>query len=214
MSDKEARATGAGDSIEVDGKTWHLVPLRMTQLHEIQRKALASYRSSYLQTFADNAKLLGDAGEGLLASKLEEVAKWDVSDLPVKYANNCENVPINNKLVATIRQELELSDEECAEFIKDEKKAKQRLAGLLDQGLLTLDQVKKATGVVPRRIRAHYDMWWATATHEGRIATIVASLLRHHPNVTKTDIQDWSLHAMIDAVSMIESLTAPTVGNT
>lgn len=214
MSDKEARATGAGDSIEVDGKTWHLVPLRMTQLHEIQRKALASYRSSYLQTFADNAKLLGDAGEGLLASKLEEVAKWDVSDLPAKYAHSCENVPINNKLVEMVRIELQLSDDECAEFSKDEKKAKMRLAGLLDQGLVTVEQVKKATGSTPRRIRAHYDMWWATATHEGRIATIVASLLRHHPTVTKTDIQDWSLHAMIDAVSMIESLTAPTVGNT
>lgn len=214
MSDKEARATGAGDSIEVDGKTWHLVPLRMTQLHEIQRKALASYRSSYLQTFADNAKLLGDAGEGLLASKLEEVAKWDVSDLPAKYAHSCDLVTVTTALIDLVVSTLEIEGDEAEKTAKNEKRIRQLTSVLLDNGMLTVDQVVKATNTTPRRIRGAYDMWWITATHEGRSAALLASLQRHHPDVTKVHIQDWPLPTIIEAVSIIEKLTAPEVGNT
>ena len=214
MSDKEARATGAGDSIEVNGKTWHLVPLRMTQLHEIQRKALSSYKSSYLQTYAENAKLLGQDAHALLERKLEEVAKWDVSALPAKFAHSCEHIPVNNKILELLKQTLDLSDEEVTALSKNEKNVRGRLTILLDQEMITIAQIEKATKETPRRVRAHYDMWWASATHEGRISTIVASLQRHHPNVTKEDIQDWPIDSMIEAVNIIELLTAPQVGNT
>ena len=44
MAEREARVLGAGDEVEVDGKAYHLAPVQMRELQEIQREAVKFYK--------------------------------------------------------------------------------------------------------------------------------------------------------------------------
>src|SRR5690554_3468201 len=105
MSDALARVTGAGVSLNVNGKEYQLRPVGLRQLQELQKEALRYYKRQYLQTFADAAALMGNGtSEKLLAEKIEECARWDVCDLPEQNAYDAEQVPINEQVLSWLRE--------------------------------------------------------------------------------------------------------------
>ena len=90
-TEAEARALGSGDTIEImeDGKSkkYTLRPIVVQNLCDLERMALNDHKKSYLSTYADNtASLFKDVKDfdiySLLREKLEEVANWDLSNLP------------------------------------------------------------------------------------------------------------------------------------
>ena len=208
MSDAEARAFAAGDTVEVQGKQFKVVPLNMQQLHEIQRAAVKSYKREYLSTFAENLDLLPkDQAAGMMADKLEETAKWDISDLPVKMSYAVGSVPMNDKLVKLLRAEYgDLPDGETAR--------RAVLATSLDSGAVSPTDVQKVTGTRPRRVRVPYDSWWVTASYDGMITLVWASVTKNHPKTTKEQIGGWPLAKLAEAARLVEHLTSPAVGNT
>lgn len=207
MGDKEARVLGAADTIEVDGREFRISPVGMRQLHEVQRAAVKYYKREYLTTWSDNADLLpaGQRAE-LLQKKLDEVARWDVGNLPIKLAYDTRNVAINEKLKAALEDEFD-------EVPESELGIRLLLAAALDREVISASDVAKLTGTYPRKARIPYDSWWVTAVREGMIAFVLASL-HAHPEVKKEDVEGWPLAKIVEASRLAESLTAPAVGNT
>ena len=208
MSDKEARALGAGDAINVNGKEYRISPVGMRQLHEVQRAAVKYYKREYLSTYSENLDLIPDGQRAeLLRVKFDEVAKWDVGNLPVRLAYDVRSVPINAKIRAVL-------EDEFNELPENEQEVRHLLAAALDRELISFDDVVKLTGVRPRKARIPYDSWWVTAVREGMVTLVLASLKEHHPDVRKDDVEGWPLSKIVQAARLSESLTAPALGNT
>jgi len=209
MSDKEARALGAGDSIEVDGKEIRISPVGMQQLHEVQRAAVKYFKREYLTTFAENLDLLPEPDrQQIMLKKMEDVARWDVGNLPVRTSYDVSLVPVNNAdLVA-------LMTKEYGDLPESEMSRRAILATALDAGIIDCDDVLKLTGARPKKFRVPYDSWWVTAVKEGMVAFVLSSIKKHHPDITKDAIWGWPMHKIIQAARMAESLTAPALGNT
>ena len=208
MADAEARALGAGNTIDVDGKQYKILPIGMRQLHEVQRTAVGYYKREYLRTYAENMDFLPpDRAADLIERKMEEVARWDVGDLPVKMAYDVRGVPLNAKLVDALETEYgELPEGDGAKYAV--------LSSALDAGKIDADQVEKLTKVRPRRLRVPYDTWWVTACYEGMITFILTSLRASHPEATAAEVGAWPLPKIMEAARIVEGLTAPAVGNT
>lgn len=208
MSDALARTLAAGETIEVDGREYHLSPLDMGLLQEVQRCAVMAYRREYIETYAESVKYLPD-GQAVLARKIDEAARWDVTNLPPKVGHDTQAVPVTDAvrdLVNSIIPDLE-------EPIGDAG-IRGLLMKLLDSGEVTLDQVEKASGVRPIRGRVSYDTWWITSTYEGIITTVWAGLKPRHPEITREQVSRWPMHKLTQWAQRVEALTAPAVGNT
>lgn len=206
MSDREARVLGATQTITANGKTYTLYPLSMGTLASVQRAALRSYKRQYLETFIDMQSILP---EGRLETKLEEVARWDIKNLPQRLACSCKDVPITDaideKLVA-IFGDVALSQKSTA--------AKQQLlATAVDREDISTDEIAQLTGVRPRTAYVPYDMWWITAVHEGHIAFVHASLTEGSPNIPLSEVEKWSPFELITAARIVEGITRPAMGN-
>jgi phage pi2 protein 07 len=213
MSDKEARALGAGSSIVVGTEEYKLSPMTMRQLAELQKTAVAYYKRQYLQTYQENADLLGNQRDAVLAEKLDEVAKWDIDSIPQKIAYDTSKIVVTDKL----KQRIEalnggvVFDKEDA---KEDKRWKYILASLLDSGQMSAKEVETLTGSVPRRGSASYDMWWITGCPDGMISTVYESVRIHHPRIKKSDVSLWPMAKLMEASRIIDQLTTPDVGNT
>lgn len=207
MSDREARALAAGDTIDVAGKEFRISPVGMRQLHEVQRAAVKYYKREYLSTYADNMDLLPEKQRSeLMQRKFDEVAKWDVGNLPVKLAYDVRAVPINAKLKSVLEDEFD-------ELPEGETELRFLLASALDRELISVSDVMELTGVRPRKARIPYDSWWVTAVREGMVAFVLASL-QNHPEVKREDVERWPLHKIVQAAKLAERLTVPDLGNT
>lgn len=208
MSDQEARALGAGDFIEVNGKEFHISPIGMQQLHEIQRAAVAYYKREYLRTYAENLDLLPINGQSatLMERKLEEVAHWDIGKLPAKLAYDIRAVPISAGLVNRLV-------EEYGELPENEASRRALLATLLDSEKLTSDDIQTLTGTRPRRAKVPYDTWWVTAVFDGMITFVWWSVKVAHPEATKEQVGRWPLSKIVEAARMVEKVTAPSLKN-
>lgn len=206
MSDKEARVLGAGSLFRVGDQDYRLSPIGIGTLSEMQREALRAYKQRYLQTYVDLQEHLPP---GKLDSIIEEVARWDVDKLPAKRAFECSEVPINelvkNRLATFYGETVQQLKDRPLQFV---------LATALDEEKITLAEVKELTGVEPRSAMIPYDMWWATASHEGRILMLWCSLQKHHSNVTRKHVSEWDLAKIIEGSRTVEALTAPQAGNT
>lgn len=208
MSDKEARALAAGDVIDVNGKEYRISPVGMRQLHEVQREAVKYYKRQYLATYSENLDLFPEGQRAdLLAKKFDEVAKWDVGNLPVRLAYDVRAVPINEKIRSALEDEFD-------ELPENEVELRFLLAAALDRELISFDDVVKLTGIRPRKARIPYDSWWVTAVREGMIAFVAASLKANHPEATKADVEAWPLAKIVQAARLAESITSPDLGNT
>lgn len=208
MSDKEARALGAGDVITVNGNDYQVNPIGIRELAELQREAVKYYKRQYLQTFADNLDLLRNGhGDQLLQEKIEEVARWDVDDLPKKFAYDTSGIDVLGELAELLKQKYE-------QLPESESARQHLLATALDSGEISADDVEKMTTTRPRKYAVSYDMWWVTAIYDGLVSIAWMSLSRSNNGITKQDISVWPTRKIIEAGRLVESITSPAMGNT
>ena len=208
MSDKEARALGAADVLTVDGVEYKILPVGMRALHELQREAVKFYKRQYLQTFADNLDLLSEEqASDLMSKKMEEVARWDVGDLPSKPAYDVRKVPLSPKL-------LEALEKEFGELPNNDAGKSALLSTALDSGTILPELVKTLSGTRPRQVRIPYDTWWVTGVFQGIISFVWTSVKESHPEVTKEQVAGWPFIKLAEAARILEQITAPDLGNT
>ena len=209
MSDKLARAVGAGQTIEVAGKEYRIRPIGLIALQEVQREALRSYKAAYLESWVDGAtRYLKDSSEEIVSRKIDEVAAWDVADLPPKYVHDVSGVRWSRQICRWLAGKYgDLPDREATQ--------RALLATALDTGEITIDRVKALGGGVVRRQRAPYDAWWCTATYEGMVTFVWAGLGGGRDGApTRIEVQAWPLPKLIEAARIVEAVTVPAVGNT
>ena len=206
---REARMLAAADVIEVKGKRYKLRPVVAQHLCDMEREALRFYKHQYLQTYVDEAQMLGskDYVRGLLEKKLEEVAKWDLGDLPQKDVYDVGVVTINDDLRQWFK-------DTQTEVPQTPTKLCALLNTALDRGQLSPEQLKKMTGKFPQRGKVRYDQWWVTALAEGMISLIISSLTHEHPEMTREDIAKWPFTKLAEAARIVEHITTPNPKNT
>jgi hypothetical protein len=208
MSDELARAVGAGDSVEVNGKTYHASPITIQELQEVQRMAIRSYKREYLQSYAENLDLLPEEfRQGKMDAKLDEVSKWDIANMPTKTAYDVSKVRFTPALE-------DLLSEEFGDLPETEAGKKAVLATALDAETVTVQRVEELTGCRPRKGRIPYDTWWITAKLDGIVAMAWASLHANHPELKKDEVARWPFVKLAEVARLAESLTAPDLGNT
>ena len=209
MSDAEARALAAADVITVDGTEYTLSPVKLQQLSELQRAAVKFYKQSYLETYRDNIDLIPKEKQELfLEKKLDEVAHWDIDDLPSKKSYSAERVQITDaikkRLDALYSPEDGIPDEQYRNL----------LVAALDSAEISPKDVKELTGTFPRQGSISYDMWWVTGCFEGMINFIFESVKVKHPRTKKSDVSNWPMAKQIQAAQIVQQITTPDMGNT
>ena len=197
----------AGESIEVNSKRYKLRPVVAQHLCDLEREALRYYKRQYLQTFVQNADLMGNGDvSALMERKMEEVARWDLGDLPQRDAYDASRCPVTDVAMKWATEKLgEKPDSDIA--------LKAMLNTALDNGELTPVQVKEMTGAVPLHGKVRYDQWWITASVEGMISLITSSIQYDHPEVTREIIAQWSFGKLAEAAHMVTSVTVPNLKN-
>lgn len=208
MGDKEARALGSGTELQVMGKTYKVLPITMGLLQELQREAVSDYKRNIISTYADSMELLGDRGPALLEKKLDEVASMQIDDLPQKKAYDTSHVPIKKGLKSRLA---EIFD---GQQVDDNDETWRRLlATALDQESISSEEVKDLSGKSPISVFIPYDSWWITGCYDGMIALIHTSLKRAQ-EIDKEEIRQWPLSSIAEVARIVESMTAPNMGNT
>jgi len=208
-TDREARALGAGEKFEVDDKTYMLRPVVVQSLADLELEALQAYKRQYLETYKRNADLI-DHGQDMLVRKLEEAAKWTVSDLPVKKAFDASNVTVNEGLKSLLIGIFDLKDEGIPERAMIYSVL---LSMALDTGRITPDKVFEITGTRPREGRIRFDQWWVTAERAGMIAYVYCSLKVDYPSIDQKEVGRWPMHKLVEASRIVEKITAASMGN-
>jgi len=219
MSDDVARAVGAGsnESVVIDGVVCSVRPLNLRELGELERECLKRYKRAYLETYAENLDLLPEVSkQELLAGKLEEVARWDVKDLPLKKVFEATKVPLTDAAAkwAVAQYGADALGNSSSDVVR-----RQRLGNLvvtaLEDGSLSLEQYRAITGRDARGVSVGYVNWWITATFDGQIE-MVYSCFRHNGITRDALCAELSRNpaVLVQITREIESLTAPTVGNT
>ena len=216
MSEDVARAVGAEGptSITIKGKECHPRPLTIKELTELERVCLREWKKEYLRTFSDNVDLL-PAGEGqkLLREKMEEVAKYDVSDLPPKHAFDPRALKINDKLIVWLKDHLDFDDEGMDGALRN-RAVRIMTATALESDMMSEQDYQKMVGVKPKKVQVGYANWWITATFEGMLSMI--GLCFRDQGVTKEEVFEAignNPTAMATLARDIEKLSAPKVGN-
>ena len=206
-SDREARVLGAAESIQIGKDEYKLRPVVAQHLCDLEQEALRHYKRQYLQTFSENADLLGEAdAKVLLAAKVEEAARWDLQDLPQKDAYDVSRVPVNRHVRRWVK-------EDDGEVPESDNAVRAVLANALDSGRITAAQLGKMAGKAPLRGRVRYDQWWVTSSMNGMISFILSSLRQDHPEMTKEDVAGWSFAQIAEASRKVESITSASMGN-
>lgn len=210
MSEQMARALGAKDpeAIKIAGKDCFLRPLGIRELIEVEKDCLKRYKRSYLQTFVDNLDLLPpDQRLKLVETKMEEVARWDVGNLPHKVAYHPELIFISEEIKQWMKDKLTIVE-------SDEKKLKTMVAAVLDQGVMSEEDYKKMTGIEAPRVSIDYVNWWITGNKEGMITFIWICF--SNQDVTREQVEkelSGDLRLLIDLSRSIERMSAPQAGN-
>jgi len=206
--DREARILAACETVDVDGKEYRLRPVAVQHLCDLEYEALRYYKRQYLQTFSDNADMLGDKehAQKLLEERMMEAAGWGLQDLPQIDAFDCSRVPIT-------RQSKKWLKNTYGDVPETDVGVRALLSDALDNKRLSPDELKKMAGKGPMRGRIRYDQWWVTASMEGRISFIVSSIRMEHPEVTKKQIASWPFAAVAEASRKVESVTTASMGN-
>ena len=210
MPDDVARAVGAGGrTVNIGGKECTVRPLSIKELTEVERECLTIYKRNYLKTFSDNADLL-PKGEGIrmLQEKMEEVAKWDVGDLPSKYAYDPGSIKINRKLKKWLTEAFDMKEE------IDDERMKRLVVAALDQMMLSTNKYQRMIGEPPVRAKVGYVNWWITGSYEGMITFVWVCFA--HNGVTKEEVATElgrNQQMLAEITQEIEQLSAPAAGN-
>ena len=217
-TDRESKLLAAADVVEVDGKEFKLRPIVAQHLCDLEQEALRCYKRQFLQTYAENADLIGDGdGKELVRQKMDEAAQWDLSNLPQKDAYDASRVPISKKLVQWIEKEFgelpKLDKTEEKDKTNNDQTIRSLLSTALDSGKIKPDEVKEKFGALPRQGRVRYDTWWVTASWEGMISFVLTSARYEHPKMSKKEIGNWPFSKLVEASRKVEQLTSASMGN-
>lgn len=213
MSEDMARALGTTDlePIKIGDKECVPRPLSVTELMECERRCLKSFKREFLETWNENLDMIPeDQRLSMIARKIDEVGKWDASDLPHKYANNPSRIKLTDELRARVRDMLDITgDEDVSDF------RMQRLAAaLLDGGLLPTAVYKELTGTNPPQFKVDYVNWWITGSYEGMLTFVWVNV--RHLGLTRDQVAEatrGNARLLIEVSRDIERLSAPKLGN-
>ncbi len=206
-TERESRILGACETIKVGEDTFKLRPVVAQHLCDLEREALSFYKRQYLETFSKNADLLGNGkGDELILRKLEEVARWDLQDLPQKVAFDVSSIPITKRLRRWIVANYPaLPDTEGGQ--------RAIVANALDIQKIKMEEVKELSGKAPLMGYVRYDQWWVTSLMSGMISFITSSIRSEHPEVTDKQVAQWPFDKVAEAARKVESITTASVGN-
>jgi len=209
MPDDMARALGAGSSttVKIGGKDCTVRPLNIRELTEAERDCLQRYRRSYLETWQQNLDLLPEGSE-MLRTKIEEAARWDVDDLPPKWAYDPRQIELTAGLKKWVKGEMNLEGK------ADNDRLQRLVTTALDQGLLSEKKYMELAGKEPKKAKVPYVNWWITGSFDGMITFV---WLCFRPNgVTREEVIDAlgdNPSLLADTSRQIEELSSPASGN-
>jgi len=210
-SDRMARAVAAGSSltVEIGGVQCSVRPLSLRELTEVERDCVERFRRGYLKTFADNIDLVPAAlREPMMQEKFEQAARWDVDDLPVKFAYDSSQIVLTNKLKAFVGKEFGIEEK------SDDTKYQRTAASALDQGTLSEAQYEELSGKPIEKAKIPYVSWWITGAMDGMITFIWMAF--KHAGVTREQVSDAMADnpaLLTEVANEIERLSAPKLGN-
>jgi len=204
--DREHRVLAAGEIIVVGEEHYTLRPIVAQHLVDLEREALDHYKSQYLNTFVKNRDLLGDKADEVILQKMEEVARWDLNDLPRKVAFDVSRIPITDELKKWVKEKFD-------EVPGTDTGIRSLVSTALDQERITSDEIKEMSGKTPLQGRVRYDQWWVTATTEGMVSFITSSVCHEHPNVTRKAVASWPFSKITEASRRVEKITSADMGN-
>ena len=205
--DREHRVLAAGEIIVVGEEHYTLRPIVAQHLVDLEREALDHYKSQYLNTFVKNRDLLGDKADEVILQKMEEVARWDLNDLPRKVAFDVSRIPITEGLKKWVEEKFDEAPDTDAGI-------RSLVATALDQERITSEKIKELSGKAPLQGRVRYDQWWVTAATEGMVSFITSSVCHEHPKVTRKVVASWPLSKIAEASRRVEKITSADMGNT
>lgn len=208
-TDREARALGAGDILEVEGNKYTLRPIVVKQLCDLEREALEYYKRQYLKTYFDNLDFIEPESKRneLMEKKLEEAAQWDVSSLPQKEVFDASRIPVNDKVKEWVKKTFDITP-------SDDIIYSAALSLALDTEKIKPAELQEMTGIAPRKGLVRYDQWWVTASTEGMTRFVYASLRNEQDNkLTYKDICEWPYLKLAEASRIVEKITVAQMGN-
>lgn len=215
MSEDMVRAVGAGSplTVTIAGKECQVRPLGLRELAEVQRDCVDRYKRAYLETYAKNLDLLPrDQRAQRMDAKLEETARWDIRDLPNKFAYNPRRIRVTEGLTARLR---DLFGEDEEDNWGSELWTQRLAATALDQGMLSEKDYRELTKSpnLPR-VKVGYVNWWITGSYEGMIT--FAYVCFRHNGVSRNDVEEAlgkRPGLLAEITRELERLSAPQAGN-
>ena len=222
-ADARERALGAGETIDVNGTTYTLLPVAARQLCALERESLAYYKGDVISTYSENLDLIPN-GEAALAEKVAEVSLWDLSNLPQKNAYDVTSVPVGDQkcLDGTGEKLTFVPNESLAIWMKanygeiPETAAVMRvlLVNALDTGRMSAAELEKMTGKKPIQGRIRYDQWWISGTVTGQLSFLRSSVTNGDgKKVGKDVLMEWPFPKIIEATQKVEKLTMAPAEN-
>ena len=210
MSEDMARALASpgGKTVKIADKECTVRPLGIRELTEAERDCVERYKRGYLKTYADNADLLPGGGKGLVERKMDEVARWDIDDLPNKQVCDPDRIHLTKQLKAWAKKEYDLDDDATAQQYQ------RVVATALDQESLPFAEYEKLSGRRAMRTKVPYVNWWITGCFEGMITFVWICFKAN--GVTREQVEEElskNQSLLIELSREIERLSAPSVGN-
>ena len=222
MAEDVARAVGAASptTVTIAGKEVRPRPLSLKELAEVERDCLKRFRRQYLEAYRDNMDLLSPAQrDRMMQEKIEETAKWDLANLPPKYAVDWHKVKLNDKLRTWVDSYLEnqsMDDDKPTEQDAVDRFYKKLVGAFIDQGILSDDEYKTLAGYDTPKVKVPYVSWWITGSLDGQITMCWACF--SSVGITRDEIERDPLvlknpQKLLQIAMEIETLTAPELGN-
>jgi hypothetical protein len=221
MAEDVARAVQAEspDPFTIAGKEIKPRGLTLKELAEVERDCLNRYRRQYLESYRDNLDLLTpEQRDRVMLEKIEETARWDLTNLPPKFAVDWQKVRLSPKLREFVDQYLETQDEGVT--LPEEEAAvnrfyKKLVGAFVDQGMLSDAEYKQMTGSDSPKTKVPYISWWITGSLDGQISMVWMCC---GGQVTRAEIESDPLvlknrGRLLEIAQSIETLSAPDLGN-
>lgn len=208
MSEAVARAVGGGVAsppIMIAGKPCSPRPLSVKELAEVERECVRRYKQEYLASYRAGLELTeGIDRHVAYMDKLAEVAKWDIADLPARYAAHAAKITVTPAL-----REWAAGLFTLPAAIAD-KSIGRLAAGALDNKILSAAEYTALTGDAPPMVRVDYVNWWITGPLEGKITFIWVAVRGAGVTWDEVAAEVGNNPALADLLSRdIEELSAP-----
>jgi hypothetical protein len=209
MPENVARAVGAkGRAFAIAGKEYQLRPLGIRELMEVERDCIERYKRRYLETYKSNLDVLPEnVRADLLMKKLDEVARWDIDDLPAKDAYDPSRIKLTDSLKKWLVEYWGIEG-------VDDMVLARMTAAALDQEALLPDKYKELTGCAAPCVKVSYVDWWTTGAYEGMVTTLWVCFSKQ--GVIREQIMDefgTSLAKLNEMARELDKLSAPQMGN-